>query len=84
MRAAFIHYHLRGGGVTRVIRHAVETLKRTGGEYVVFSGEPPATDDVPPENVCVLPELAYGRPKEKPNPELIVQRMLDQCNENMS
>ncbi len=40
MRIAIVHYHLRSGGVTRVIENAVAALERKGIEPVVLSGEP--------------------------------------------
>lgn len=59
MRIAILHFHLRSGGVTRVIELAAEALKRRGLEVLVVSGEPPA-GRLPPARVAVVPELAYG------------------------
>ena len=42
LRVAIVHYHLHPGGVTRVIRHAVEVLERSGVRTAVLVGEPPA------------------------------------------
>jgi len=57
-RVAIIHYHLRTGGVTRVIQHAVEALRNQGCKVVVFSGEPPDAEFA--GEVRILPELAYS------------------------
>lgn len=42
MLAAIVHYHLRPGGVTRVIRHAVLALAGRGIRSVVLAGAPAA------------------------------------------
>jgi hypothetical protein len=59
MRTAILHYHLRPGGVTRVIEMAEDALNAAGCEVLVCCGEKP-----PPEcrvqSVAVVPELAYG------------------------
>jgi glycosyltransferase involved in cell wall biosynthesis len=39
MRIAIVHHHLRPGGVTRVIENAVASLRGTGHECVVLTGE---------------------------------------------
>jgi len=61
VRIAVLHFHLRPGGVTRVIELAVEALQHAGAETLVLSGEPPpATCRLPPESVATVPELSYG------------------------
>lgn len=55
---AFVHYHLRGGGVTRVIEHAVEALKKRGIQSVVIAGEPPGENIL--DNVLIHEKLGYG------------------------
>lgn len=83
MRVAFIHYHLRGGGVTRVIRHAAEVLGQNGGDYIVFSGEAPASNDIPPDRVCVLPELAYGKIITPNLAKGMARELEDRCQHTM-
>ncbi len=41
MRVAIVHYHLRGGGVTRVIRNAATLLRERGVNVCVLCGERP-------------------------------------------
>jgi glycosyltransferase involved in cell wall biosynthesis len=54
---AIVHYHLRGGGVTQVIRSASRALAGRGIRHVILSGEAPTgADDLP---VKVIPGLAY-------------------------
>lgn len=60
MRVAILHFHLRAGGVTRVIEMAHESLQNTGHEVLVISGEPvPIGCRLDPAGVEVVPELAY-------------------------
>ena len=56
MKVAFIHYHLKPGGVTTVLRHQLEVLAE-GGEGLVLSGSPPAGPIGAP--VVTIPALAY-------------------------
>lgn len=59
-RIAIVHYHLRRGGVTRVIEAAAEILQGLGHEVVVLSGEPlPAGQSKVP--VRVVSGLDYRR-----------------------
>lgn len=61
MRLAIVHYHLRRGGVTRVIETALEGLRQAEikHEVVVLSGEAPY-EGSPLEGVArVVPGLGY-------------------------
>ena len=62
MRAAILHFHLRAGGVTRVVELACEALCREGWDVLVVSGEeaPPGCR-VEAGRVAVVPELGYDR-----------------------
>ncbi len=61
MRIAILHFHLRAGGVTRVIEMACESLLARGCEVLVISGEPcPSGCRVPSALVEVVPDLSYG------------------------
>lgn len=71
MRAAILHFHLRPGGVTRVIELTCEALRRHGVEPLVIVGEPaPGGCRVPAENIRVVPDLAYGVGPERADPLL--------------
>ena len=59
MRVAVIHFHLRRGGVTRVIETAAEALREHGVDLLVLGGEAPGTLDLPPEQVTVVSRLNY-------------------------
>lgn len=59
-RVAIVHYHLRRGGVTRVINAACQALEKKGYEVVVLSGEPPLAD-AKSENVRVVQALNYRK-----------------------
>lgn len=56
MRIAFIHYHLKTGGVTTVIKHQIRALSGTA-EALVLTGEPPGSGF--PADVVHVPGLAY-------------------------
>ena len=60
MRVAILHFHLRPGGVTRVIEMACEALLQGGCEPLVIVGEtPPPQCRIPGELIRVVPDLAY-------------------------
>lgn len=59
MRIAIIHYHLRGGGVTRVVHHILSALREGGHRAVVVTGEAPVDPEFPTNNVVVIPALGY-------------------------
>ncbi len=61
MRIAVLHFHLRPGGVTRVIEMARDALVAAGHEVLVVSGEPqPEAGRLPADAVAVAPALRYG------------------------
>lgn len=59
MRIAIVHYHLRPGGVTRVIETAARALAAAGLAPVVLVGEEPPPGAGPP--VRVVAGLGYRR-----------------------
>ncbi|MGB0578657.1 MAG: glycosyltransferase family 4 protein [Limisphaerales bacterium] len=59
MRVAVLHYHLRRGGVTRVIETAYEALREHDVELLVLAGEAPPELDLPAEAFAVIPGLGY-------------------------
>ncbi len=59
-KVAIVHYHLRRGGVTRVIYAARKALENRGYEVVILSGEPPLSD-ANAEGVKVVQALNYRR-----------------------
>lgn len=56
---AITHYHLRRGGVTRVIQNMVAALRDQPFELVVVSGEPPPEGESFDVPVVVVPGLGY-------------------------
>ncbi len=61
MRIAIVHYHLRPGGVTRVIRREAEALASAGENAVLLSGLPPeGGEDRSGVSVRVIGGLDYG------------------------
>jgi len=59
-KIVMVHYHLRRGGVTRVIEAAVAALTARGHEVLILSGEP-ALADASGERVRVIEALNYRR-----------------------
>ncbi|MCH8525325.1 MAG: hypothetical protein LAT52_12310 [Balneolales bacterium] len=55
---AILHHHLRGGGVTQIIRQQCALLSEAGWEVIVLSGEE-APEDFPVRAV-VVPALGYA------------------------
>jgi hypothetical protein len=62
MRVAVVHFHLRRGGVTRVIQTALESLRGEDIEFLVLAGEvgPEFREAVSPEEVQEVPGLGYS------------------------
>lgn len=61
LRIAILHYHLRGGGVTRIIDHTLTALKDSPVELCIITGEHPAHDiDIPKDKIGVVDGLSYG------------------------
>jgi glycosyltransferase involved in cell wall biosynthesis len=77
IRIAFVHYHLKRGGVTRVIDSSIQALKACGDsvEYVILTGE--THPDFPhPDATVVIDGLNYSNMQEEtPSPEVLVQRL---------
>lgn len=63
MKIAFIHYHLKTGGVTTVIKQQVEALIDTC-DMLVLTGAAPETPL--PCDTIRIPGLGYDRPEQKP------------------
>lgn len=59
-RIAIVHYHLRRGGVTRVIEGAREVMTARGDEVLILSGEPPL-NKARQDGVRVVPALNYRK-----------------------
>ncbi|MGI6301373.1 MAG: hypothetical protein ACOX52_10005 [Verrucomicrobiota bacterium] len=57
---ALVHYHLRPGGVTSVLRACVTALRSAGVRTVVLTGEPVGEGEERWGPVECVPELAYG------------------------
>jgi len=74
LKVAIVHYHLRPGGVTRVIENAVAALSGRGTQVVILTSEEYTGDALPavPDadsgflGVRILPSLRYTQPNEKP------------------
>lgn len=78
---AIIHYHLRPGGVTRVIERAVESLKGRV-KVVVLAGEPPEPDSPLAPLTCVCPALGYSE-HPHPEPTRILADLIQQATDHL-
>ena len=76
MRVAILHYHLRGGGVSRVISHACRVLADNGHQTVVIAGEPPASEDISLPIWRTVPGLAYTNADARKGPENAPEALL--------
>ncbi|RMF93424.1 MAG: hypothetical protein D6736_01805, partial [Nitrospinota bacterium] len=72
-RIAIVHYHLRTGGVTRVIQHASSALSGQV-KMVVIVGEPPQVE-APLPHVAVINGLGYEGARQKRGAQQLVQQM---------
>lgn len=76
MRVAFVHYHLRRGGVTRVMSVTARALRDRGIDATLAGGEAPMpAPDVP---FVVEPSLAYGQDEA---PGRLRQRIVEHLGE---
>lgn len=60
LRVAIVHYHLRPGGVTSVIRRAACVLKQAGCSCAVLTGEPSSSVFPEHAHVSLIEGLGYG------------------------
>jgi glycosyltransferase involved in cell wall biosynthesis len=75
MRVAIVHYHLRPGGVTRVIENAVSALAEKDDACVVLAG---AGSPVPPvlaDRTILVEGLNYAEARKAPDPVALVERL---------
>lgn len=62
MKIAIVHYHLRRGGVTRVIQTTLDALVHDGVHIAVLSGEPAPQSESLSCPVGVVDGLGYDNP----------------------
>lgn len=76
MKIAFLHYHLKPGGVTTVLRHQVLALRHDARVLVISGQAPPAGF---PCEVVQVPGVGYTRQSEdlQAHPARIAEEILD-------
>jgi hypothetical protein len=80
MKIAFIHYHLKTGGVTTCLKQQVNALKSHCEMYVITGELPP--DDFPAKTIYV-PELGYSSVYRKPySPEKVAATVIRKIREH--
>ncbi len=72
---AMVHYHLRRGGVTRVIQNAVEALSGEAVTCVVVTGEEPPQKDVMNVPMAQVEGLGYDEQGAGPDPDALLERV---------
>ena len=80
LRAAIVHYHLRTGGVTRVIGHAVTALAQENIQTVVLVGEATRRARKRVRNVRVVQGLRYAESGTLDSPESLVGKLQAAAN----
>jgi glycosyltransferase involved in cell wall biosynthesis len=78
MKIAIMHYHLRPGGVTTVVKQQAAALSPSE-ELLLLTGEPPASDFGVP--VAVVPGIAYDRVRPSRTPEETAAEIAAQLTE---
>ncbi len=75
MKIAFVHYHLKPGGVTTVLKQQVEAVRKIGSA-VIITGEQP--EESFPAETIVIPGIAYDSSKTAQyDTETIVQSIIN-------
>ena len=74
MKIVLIHYHLKTGGVTTVLRQQLEAIHKNF-EALVITGTPPKTPF--PVDIIHIPQLAYSTTYPDPiNPEAVADAIV--------
>ena len=74
MKIAFLHYHLKPGGVTTVIKQQMHAVK-DDCEILMITGEKPENDVA--FKTIVIPEIAYDQPgANQPPPEETAKKII--------
>ncbi len=75
MKIAFIHYHLKTGGVTTVLRQQVEAIQNAC-EVLVLTGTPPESPF--PADTIHIPGIGYDTEDTKPyDPEKVAELIVE-------
>ncbi len=79
MKIAFLHYHLKTGGVTTVIKQQLAAIGKKW-QTVVFTGLPPAQPF--PADFVYIPELGYSSQHQTDfNPDDVAKTIFDAINQ---
>jgi len=74
MKIGFVHYHLKTGGVTTVLKQQIEAIQ-SSCDVLTITGEAPARPF--PGPVACVPGLGYDRPGTSPfNPEAVADAVV--------
>ncbi len=68
LNVAVVHYHLKPGGVTRVVENTEAAFNQAGIDHRLAVLAGPPTTDTRLQNTCEVPALAYADPEDAPDP----------------
>ncbi len=74
MKIAILHYHLKSGGVTTVIRHQIKAVE-SDCNILVLTGEPPLSSSFPAD-YAVIPGLGYDSIAGESSPYDTAERVM--------
>ncbi len=75
LHVAIVHYHLRPGGVTQVIRNAADSLSGRPFRCAILAGGPPSFGSPVAACIRVVESLNYSPDAATCTPEALVERM---------
>jgi len=75
MKIAFVHYHLKAGGVTTVLKQQVEAIN-DACELLILTGEP--LEKPFPADTVYIPGMGYdeGEPRQTIDPQLVAESII--------
>jgi glycosyltransferase involved in cell wall biosynthesis len=72
LKVAILHHHLRGGGVTRVIKRTLESLENKEVDLCVICGEEFNADEFDEMTTGIVDGLSYGEDNSKVPADLLL------------
>ena len=82
MKIAIVHYHLRRGGVTRVVQTTLDALAGDDVQVAVLSGEPAAQPESFSCPIGLVEGLGYDTPHSNPSPHELAGSLLSSAREH--
>lgn len=83
MKVVIVHYHLRRGGVTRVLESSVPRLSDLGHEVAILASDLPDSDSVLYPYCQSIPELAYDNDFDIEKKNRLTELLLSSAREKL-